>query len=100
MWVMVQNWAGPGTGVGVDTYVIPMRASTNATLVATGPGQMPDGSPFKVRVSYDDAGRSEERRVGKECVSTCRSRWAPYHAKKTPTRDMTTHWEALHQQQS
>src|SRR3546814_20066047 len=28
-------------------------------------------------------GRSEERRVGKECVSTCRSRWSPYHYKKT-----------------
>src|SRR3546814_1604818 len=25
------------------------------------------------------ATRSEERRVGKECVSTCRSRWSPYH---------------------
>src|SRR3546814_11387897 len=25
------------------------------------------------------AGRSEERRVGKECVRTCRSRWSPYH---------------------
>src|SRR3546814_14264748 len=25
------------------------------------------------------AKRSEERRVGKECVSTCRSRWSPYH---------------------
>src|SRR3546814_14792999 len=29
--------------------------------------------------------RSEERRVGKECVSTCRSRWSPYHEKKQPT---------------
>src|SRR3546814_17699445 len=28
------------------------------------------------------AKRSEERRVGKECVSTCRSRWSPYHSKK------------------
>src|SRR3546814_12281548 len=27
----------------------------------------------------DGAARSEERRVGKECVSTCRSRWSPYH---------------------
>src|SRR3546814_2534342 len=27
----------------------------------------------------DDRRRSEERRVGKECVSTCRSRWSPYH---------------------
>src|SRR3546814_18027168 len=29
-----------------------------------------------------DGRRSEERRVGKECVSTCRSRWSPYHSKK------------------
>src|SRR3546814_808725 len=27
----------------------------------------------------EQALRSEERRVGKECVSTCRSRWSPYH---------------------
>src|SRR3546814_5093185 len=27
--------------------------------------------------------RSEERRVGKECVSTCRSRWSPYYLTKT-----------------
>src|SRR3546814_5923865 len=30
--------------------------------------------------------RSEERRVGKECVSTCRSRWSPYHSKKNTSR--------------
>src|SRR3546814_16636638 len=28
------------------------------------------------------AASSDERRVGKECVSTCRSRWLPYHSKK------------------
>src|SRR3546814_4273034 len=28
---------------------------------------------------HPPASRSEERRVGKECVSTCRSRWSPYH---------------------
>src|SRR3546814_17439431 len=33
--------------------------------------------------------RSEERRVGKECVSTCRSRWSPYHSKKNGRRIMT-----------
>src|SRR3546814_18245777 len=32
--------------------------------------------------------RSEERRVGKECVSTCRSRWSPYHLKKKNKRTM------------
>src|SRR3546814_12411617 len=30
-------------------------------------------------VDRGDLSRSEERRVGKECVSTCRSRWSPYH---------------------
>src|SRR3546814_15556076 len=30
----------------------------------------------------DSRRRSEERRVGKECVSTCRSRWSRYHEKK------------------
>src|SRR3546814_5437829 len=34
----------------------------------------------KVQKDVAKAGiRSEERRVGKECVSTCRSRWSPYH---------------------
>src|SRR3546814_14038321 len=35
-------------------------------------------------------GRSEERRVGKECVSTCRSRWSPYHSKKNSNIQQTT----------
>src|SRR3546814_16637174 len=39
------------------------------------------------------ANRSEERRVGKECVSTCRSRWSPYPETKkqhtTRNRDIT-----------
>ena len=36
---------------------------------------------FKIAVIENEFGevRSEERRVGKECVSTCRSRWSPYH---------------------
>src|SRR3546814_18349636 len=31
--------------------------------------------------------RSEERRVGKECVSKCRSRWSPYHYKKKKKKE-------------
>src|SRR3546814_14828817 len=41
--------------------------------------------------------RSEERRVGKECVSTCRSRWSPYPYKKKKrktTRESSTHTQA------
>src|SRR3546814_16138760 len=34
--------------------------------------------------------RSEERRVGKECVSTCRSRWWPYNKKKKQKEDNIT----------
>src|SRR3546814_4468318 len=30
-------------------------------------------------ILFDEPLRSEERRVGKECVRTCRSRWCPYH---------------------
>ena len=33
----------------------------------------------KLDVLFSNAGRSEERRVGKECISLCRSRWSPYH---------------------
>src|SRR3546814_13149158 len=34
--------------------------------------------------------RSDERRVGKECVSTCSSRWAPFHEKKKEKRRQNT----------
>src|SRR3546814_19743213 len=34
--------------------------------------------------------RSEERRVGKACVSTCRYRWSPYPLKKTQRKNHTT----------
>src|SRR3546814_13532760 len=36
---------------------------------------------MRVIVNLADRIRSEERRVGKECVSTCRSRWSPYQYK-------------------
>src|SRR3546814_13736533 len=42
-----------------------------------------DSTIYLVRNNYTPKNtisiRSEERRVGKECVSTCRSRWSPYH---------------------
>src|SRR3546814_6486166 len=36
------------------------------------------GGRSRVRLMFNGGFRSEERRVGKECVSTCRSRWSPY----------------------
>src|SRR3546814_20953506 len=38
-----------------------------------------EASSWYGMVTQADTPRSEERRVGKECVSTCRSRWSPYH---------------------
>src|SRR3546814_13654928 len=43
-----------------------------------------DRSPYGCPVV--EVQRSEERRVGTECVSTCRSRWSPYHEKKKHTK--------------
>src|SRR3546814_11578497 len=41
------------------------------------------GANFKWATRQDDrTQRSDGRRLGKECVSTCRSRWSPYHQKK------------------
>src|SRR3546814_14252147 len=55
-------------GVPVDTIRESLATFTNS--FSDSPG----------RLNIRDAhGRSEERRVGKECVSTCRSRWSPYH---------------------
>src|SRR3546814_980645 len=36
-------------------------------------------APMGTDLACGVGSRSEERRVGKECVSTCRSRWSPYH---------------------
>src|SRR3546814_17701554 len=44
-----------------------------------------DRSPFFAVLAdrlFKSEQRSEERRVGKECVSPCRSRWSPYNTKK------------------
>src|SRR3546814_11598964 len=51
---------------------------------AQGPGAREVGEEEVVlhEVMQEGVARSEERRVGKECVSTCRSRWSPNHYKK------------------
>src|SRR3546814_15949606 len=49
----------------------------SARFVRGGSGK--PGPFFYLTLISTLRGRSEERRVGKECVSTCRSRWSPYH---------------------
>src|SRR3546814_20011545 len=63
-WQPIEIGAGTETVVmGADIDVVDVQQQ-----VAAGPPR--------------DFGRSEERRVGKECVSKCRSRVSPYHLKK------------------
>src|SRR3546814_11758451 len=52
-----------------------------APRLAEGGGRGDDAEPRQRddQPQEAEAKRSEERRVGKECVSTCRSRWSPYH---------------------
>src|SRR3546814_15307448 len=66
---------------------------------ATGPGARPGQRPRRERRGGDrpcrQTRRSAERRVGKECVRTCRYRWSPYHDKThslhTPNHNTHTH---------
>src|SRR3546814_15866210 len=50
-----------------------------STLANSHAGDAPAPILRLAPVQTDHTNRSEERRVGKECVSTCRSRWSPYH---------------------
>src|SRR3546814_2344521 len=53
-------------------------AETAYRALATNPDiELRTEARFRLAMMLAD--RSEERRVGKECVSTCRSRWSPYH---------------------
>src|SRR3546814_5541378 len=54
----------------------PSREAIDATLHEA---TLPTLDTYRQAVSILREIRSEERRVGKECVSTCRSRWSPYH---------------------
>src|SRR3546814_18856903 len=60
-------------------------------------GRMDRRHPRSIAVGPVRTQRSEERRVGKECVSTCRSRWSPYHSKKKMTKTRLTTQELLKQ---
>src|SRR3546814_12092555 len=67
----------------IETDLGNMRARANAWAV--GDIEALRALPFHnqyvdcLNAITETGPRSEERRVGKECVSTCRSRWSPYH---------------------
>ena len=57
----------------VDTEVDSLKQKPAKSSAPEGMARILALTPLQTIV------RSEERRVGKECVSTCRSRWSPYH---------------------
>src|SRR3546814_15760016 len=95
--------------VGDSPRGLEMAVSGHPTLLEGGQPTVLDPADGKVTslhprtlVGWDDVGnlwfvvvdgrqahRSEERRVGKECVRTCRSRWSTYHYKETHQRAPT-----------
>src|SRR3546814_15874170 len=62
------------------TFTISRGSKTTADVVVVELSDTDGNLGRGEAVPYAHYGeRSEERRVGKECVSTCRSRWSPYH---------------------
>src|SRR3546814_18600430 len=92
----ISDWSSDGVLFrSIELRLLPSRAR---------PGRLPQSRlviPRRVIIAHGQrsgrhtgrlpGGRSEERRVGKECVSTCRSRWSPYHSKKTNPLTSNTH---------
>src|SRR3546814_2627107 len=71
---------------GVQTCALPISlfcstAEVDAARAFDAALEIIAGEPDAATLGQFDVivKRSEERRVGKECVSTCRSRWSPYH---------------------
>src|SRR3546814_8656647 len=77
---------------GVQTCALPISIAFGLVRVTRKPNssaRFPDGRTARSVLRVSDPAlrslmprktrRSEERRVGKECVSTCRSRWSTYH---------------------
>ncbi len=73
--VLKESAAGTSLGRGAETLV-QLTPAPGLQLPARGEaGLFHTALLFKTQADL----RSEERRVGKECLSLCRSRWSPYH---------------------
>src|SRR3546814_18863227 len=71
----------PGLGKTTLSHIIANEMGSGIKITS-GPVLDKPGDLAGLLTNLDEGDvlfRSEERRVGKECVSTCRSRWSPYH---------------------
>src|SRR3546814_7003446 len=84
----VQTCALPISDTGTH-HSMPLISRLSTLWCSSVPVSVTQRHQRRAAAAEDDGGdrhalrvlghRSEERRVGKECVSTCRSRWSPYH---------------------
>src|SRR3546814_10055328 len=78
----ISDWSSDVCSSDLVTGHVKLKVSTiSFTWPVTSFRQRGPTSAINCRTETETsvAARSEERRVGKECVSTCRSRWSPYH---------------------
>src|SRR3546814_13752215 len=81
------NWSA---ATSARKHLMPKRDDINSVLVI-GSGPIVIGQAAVGLLQH----RSAERRVGQECVSSCRSRWSPYYSK-TNTHHSNIHTTHLH----
>src|SRR3546814_20021397 len=83
----LEKVACPGHGACGGQYTANTMACVAEAIGLSLPNSNMAPAPYKSRDEVAlAAGRSEERRVGKECVSRCRSRWSPQHKKTNKKR--------------
>src|SRR3546814_2288045 len=78
----ISDWSSDVCSSDLDTPGNELSYITNLPSMAVTAlyhGKATAASPEALPKKRGNGRRSEERRVGKECVSTCRSRWSPYH---------------------
>src|SRR3546814_11592756 len=79
-WGAVMRWRGTEKELsGGEVMTTNNRMELMAAIAALEALKRPVPVDLTTDSNYVRDGRSEERRVGKECVRTCRSRWSPYH---------------------
>src|SRR3546814_3799082 len=79
LWMLHQRGVSARIVQNVEDVITALSLVSSGLGVALGVNSVRNlRIPGVTYVRFDEE-RSEERRVGKECVSTCRSRWSPYH---------------------
>src|SRR3546814_6419343 len=73
----ISDWSSDVCSSDLPKLPLDVLQSSRSTPALTGGPS--NARPVRVQRVVRRHDRSEERRVGKECVSTCRSRWSPYH---------------------